>query len=83
MSLQAGQQFESNITSLITTIVGARPASVQTLFNSKVTILTGNRPMTPFNPTATEWVTYYRALIGLALDACGPTVVRQTQSGFT
>jgi hypothetical protein len=58
----------------------ARPASAQTMFNPKIQAVTGNRPAD--TATVVQRTTYYRALIGLALDACGPTVVRTLQ-GFT
>jgi hypothetical protein len=50
------------------------------MFNPKIQAVTGNRPAD--TATVVQRTTYYRALIGLALDACGPTVVRTLQ-GFT
>lgn len=74
--------FEQNIIQLIRSNIQARPEAFQARVITVISTVTGNRPTIAFSPSAIEWRVYYRALMGVALDACGPNVVK-TLPGFT
>jgi len=68
-------QFEAKVVPLITANIRARPAAFQSRVSAEVSAVMGNRPTTIFSPTDPAWDIYYRALIGVALDASGPAAL--------
>lgn len=74
-------QFEPTVLALINANIQARPQAFRDRVKNDITTVTGNRPPAPFGAADAAWVVYYRALIGVALDACGPDVVA-TMTGF-
>jgi hypothetical protein len=78
----ADPQFQAQIVDLINTNIQARPDDFKKRVNDAVATVTGKRPPGVFNAADAVWGVYYRALMGVALDACGPEVVASL-AGFT
>jgi hypothetical protein len=54
-----------------------RPAPFKARVNAAITAVTGKAPTVPFSPQSPGWTVYHKVLIGVALDASGPVVVKQ------
>ncbi len=76
----ADPHFEMQVSSLIEQNITSRPDPSQKRAKAALDTVIGKRPASPFEAGG-AWKTYYQALIGVALDACGPSVVR-TLPGF-
>ncbi len=71
----ADPQFQAQIVALIDTNIQARPDDFRARATTVIATVTSKRPPGDFDAANAVWGIYYRALIGVALDACGPEVV--------